>query len=110
MMYIKKSPNSFGFVNPRDIEQMWLDQFDWVYEHMDYAVFPMTIHPDVSGRPQVLQMHERIIQHINGYKDIRWVTFMKWPMILLTVNQVKMIHYLNSLVLSPTGRQSKKRA
>jgi hypothetical protein len=31
MMFIKKSPNSHGFVNPRDIEEMWRDQFDWAY-------------------------------------------------------------------------------
>lgn len=65
MMFIKKSPNSFGFVSPRDIGQMWIDQFDWVYREMDYAIFPMTIHPDVSARPQVLLMHERIIEHIS---------------------------------------------
>src|SRR5260370_24106984 len=47
MLFIKKSPNSHGFVNPRDIEQMWRDQFDWVYREYDYAVFPITIHPDV---------------------------------------------------------------
>jgi len=35
MMFIKKSPNSHGFVNPRDIEQMWRDQFDWVYREHD---------------------------------------------------------------------------
>jgi peptidoglycan/xylan/chitin deacetylase (PgdA/CDA1 family) len=46
MMFIKKAANSHGFVNPRDIEQMWRDQFDWVYRESDYAVFPMTIHPD----------------------------------------------------------------
>ncbi|WP_104722411.1 polysaccharide deacetylase family protein [Helicobacter mesocricetorum] len=74
MMFIKKSPNSFGFVSPRDIGQMWIDQFDWVYENMDYAVFPMTIHPDVSGRPQVLLMHQRIIEHINKHEGVRWVT------------------------------------
>ena len=73
MMFIKKSPNSFGFVSPRDIGQMWIDQFEWVYENMDYAVFPMTIHPDVSGRPQVLLMHERIIEHINKHDGVRWV-------------------------------------
>ncbi|MDE5603670.1 MAG: polysaccharide deacetylase [Helicobacter sp.] len=73
MMFIKKSPNSFGFVSPRDIGQMWIDQFDWVYENMDYAVFPMTIHPDVSGRPQVLLMHQRIIEHINKHEGVRWV-------------------------------------
>ncbi|GAA7452022.1 polysaccharide deacetylase [Helicobacter pylori] len=75
MMFIKKSPNSFGFVSPHDIGQMWIDQFDWVYREMDYAVFSMTIHPDVSARPQVLLMHEKIIEHINKHEGVRWVTF-----------------------------------
>ncbi len=75
MMFIKKSPNSHGFVNPRDIEQMWRDQFDWVYREHDYAVFTMTIHPDVSGRPQVLMMHERLIEHINSHAGVEWCTF-----------------------------------
>ena len=66
MMFIKKSPNSHGFVNPRDIESMWRDQFDWVYREYDEAVFPMTIHPDVSGRPQVLLMLERITEFIQA--------------------------------------------
>jgi peptidoglycan/xylan/chitin deacetylase (PgdA/CDA1 family) len=74
MMFMKKVPNSHGWVNPRDIEQMWRDQFDWIYREYDYAIFPMTIHPDVSGRPQVLLMHERIIDYINGHRGIRWVT------------------------------------
>ncbi|EDO6653615.1 polysaccharide deacetylase [Campylobacter coli] len=73
MMFIKKSPNSFGFVSPRDIGRMWIDQFDWVYREMDYAIFPMTIHPDVSARPQVLLMHERIIEHINKHEGVKWV-------------------------------------
>ena len=75
MMFIKKSPNSHGFVNPRDIEQMWRDQFDWVYREHDYAVFTMTIHHDVSGRPQVLMMHERLIEHINSHEGVEWCTF-----------------------------------
>ncbi|OWJ68648.1 polysaccharide deacetylase family protein [Inquilinus limosus] len=75
MMFMKKAPNSHGFVNPRDIEQMWRDQFDWVYREMDYAVFAFTIHPDVSGRPQVLLMLERLIEHINGHDGVRWLTF-----------------------------------
>ena len=74
MMFIKKSPNSHGFVNPRDIEQMWRDQFDWVYRNMDYAVFPITIHPDVSGRPQVLMMLERLIAHMKSHEGVRFVT------------------------------------
>ena len=72
MMFIKASPNSHGFVNPRHLEEMWRDQFDWVYREMDYAVFTITIHPDVSGRPQVLLMLERLIEHINATTASRW--------------------------------------
>lgn len=75
MMFIKAAPNSHGFVSPRDIEQMWRDQFDWVYREMDQAVFTMTIHPDVSGRPQVLLMLERLIEHINSHEGVNWMTF-----------------------------------
>jgi peptidoglycan/xylan/chitin deacetylase (PgdA/CDA1 family) len=75
MMFIKASPNSHGFVNPRDIEQLWRDQFDWVYRELDYAVFTMTIHPDVSGRPQVLSMHERLIPYLLRHPGVRFCTF-----------------------------------
>mgnify|MGYP002717949697 FL=1 len=74
MMFMKKAPNSHGFVNPRDIEQMWRDQFDWVYENYDYAVFPLTIHPDVSGKPHVLQMHQRLFDHLKGHDGVKFVT------------------------------------
>jgi peptidoglycan/xylan/chitin deacetylase (PgdA/CDA1 family) len=74
MMFIKQSANSHGFVNPRDIEQMWIDQFDWVYRELDYAVIPVTLHPDVSGRPQVLLMLERFIEYVQGHEGVRFVT------------------------------------
>jgi peptidoglycan/xylan/chitin deacetylase (PgdA/CDA1 family) len=75
MMFMKKAPNSHGFVNPRDIEEMWRDQFDWVYREMDYAVFAFTIHPDVAGRPQVLLMLERLIEYISKHSGVEWATF-----------------------------------
>jgi peptidoglycan-N-acetylglucosamine deacetylase len=75
MMFIKQSPNSHGFVNPRDIEQLWRDQFDWVYREMDYAVVPVTLHPDVSGRPQVLLMLERFFCYLRGHAGVSFRTF-----------------------------------
>jgi peptidoglycan/xylan/chitin deacetylase (PgdA/CDA1 family) len=75
MMFIKSAPNSFGFINPRDIEELWRDQFDWVYREYDYAVFTFTIHPDVSGRPQVLLMLERIFAHVIKHPGVRFCTF-----------------------------------
>jgi peptidoglycan-N-acetylglucosamine deacetylase len=74
MMFIKQSPNSHGFVNPRDIETLWRDQFDWVYREMDYGVLPVTLHPDVSGRPQVLLMLERLIEYWRGHEGVRFIT------------------------------------
>ena len=75
MMFIKKSPNSHGFVNPRDIEQMWRDQFDYIYREYDEAVFPITIHPDVSGRPQVLLMLERLAAYLMSHPGVRFCKF-----------------------------------
>ena len=75
MMFIKAAPNSHGFVNARDVEQMWLDQFDWVYREMDYAVYTLTIHPEVSGKAHVLMMLERVFAHINRHPGVRWLTF-----------------------------------
>jgi peptidoglycan-N-acetylglucosamine deacetylase len=75
MMFIKASPNSHGFVSPRHLEELWRDQFDWVYRELDYAVVAFTIHPDVSGRPQVLLMLERLIEYITGHAGVRWATF-----------------------------------
>jgi peptidoglycan/xylan/chitin deacetylase (PgdA/CDA1 family) len=74
MMFIKQAPNSHGFVNPRHLEEMWRDQFDWVYREYDYAVFTMTIHPDVSGRPQVLMMLERLYAHMIRHPGVRFCT------------------------------------
>ncbi|MCR9213672.1 MAG: polysaccharide deacetylase [Proteobacteria bacterium] len=75
MMFIKSAPNSHGFVNPRHLEEMWRDQFDWVYREMDYGVVTFTIHPDVSGKPHVLMMLERLYNHIISHPGVKFTTF-----------------------------------
>ncbi|MEU3168577.1 polysaccharide deacetylase [Streptosporangium sp. NPDC006930] len=75
MMFVKKSPNSHGFVSPHDVEQLWRDQFDWVYREFDYGVFPVTLHPDVSGRPQVLLMLERLFESWLDLPGVEFTTF-----------------------------------
>lgn len=59
MMFIKKAPNSHGWVNPKDVEELWRDHFDYFYREYNSFCFPVTIHPDVSGHPHVLLMLER---------------------------------------------------
>lgn len=55
-------------------DTMMLRQHPLTLLALDEFIFPMTIHPDVSGRPHVLLMHERIIEHINKHEGVRWVT------------------------------------
>ncbi|KAL8668047.1 MAG: hypothetical protein Q9202_000025 [Teloschistes flavicans] len=73
MMFIKKAPNSHGWVNPRDVEDLWRDQFDYFYREYDEFCFPVTIHPDVSGHPHVLFMLERLIEYISSKEGVEWV-------------------------------------
>ena len=56
VLFIINSLKSHGFVAPQVVEQLWKDQFDWIHREMGYGVFPFTIHPDISGRPQNLLM------------------------------------------------------
>ena len=65
MMFIKKAPNSHGFVNPRDIEEMWMRP---VRLGLPRDGLRRVHHDHPPGRlraAQVLLMHERIIEHIN---------------------------------------------
>lgn len=54
-----QSSNSHGWVNPRDVEDLWMDQFKYFYREYDDFVFPVTVHPDVCGHPHGLLMLER---------------------------------------------------
>lgn len=75
MMFVKASPNSYGFTNPHDIEQIWREQFEYLYREYDYGVFPLTIHPDVSGRGDVLLMHERLIEYFRRHDGVEFRTY-----------------------------------
>lgn len=45
-----------------------------MHRELDYAVIPVTLHPDVSGRPQVLLMLERFIDYVSGHEGVSFVT------------------------------------
>lgn len=63
MMFIKKAPNSHGWVNPRDVQDLWLDHFEYFYREEEDFVFPVTVHPDVCGHPHGIFMLERYVDH-----------------------------------------------
>jgi peptidoglycan/xylan/chitin deacetylase (PgdA/CDA1 family) len=74
-MFIKKAPNSFGWVSPNVLFDMWKAQFDFLYRK-GKGVFPLTIHPDTSGRPQmIVLLHERLIPYILDHSGVSFCTY-----------------------------------
>ncbi|KIJ53459.1 hypothetical protein M422DRAFT_64480 [Sphaerobolus stellatus SS14] len=91
LMYMKNVPNSHGWVDTRVVEKIWKDTFTYYHQTEDDFIFPVTIHPDVSGydllnltewvllidcfdsRPHVLLMVESFIQWVNTHDDVHWV-------------------------------------
>jgi len=62
------------------IERNWKEMFAWLYaEYMGGQgqgfVFPLTIHPQSSGKPHVLAMHERFIAWLKDeWSGVEFVT------------------------------------
>ncbi|RDW76753.1 polysaccharide deacetylase family protein [Aspergillus mulundensis] len=70
-----KQPNSHGYVDVASVERTWRDIFSFLYREHEEFVFPISIHPQVSGKPQVMLMHERFIEWVNGHEGVEWCTF-----------------------------------
>lgn len=62
-----------GFVDTHVVEKLWREQFDFAYREYDTFIFPISIHPQVSGKPHVILMHERLIEHINKHEGVEWM-------------------------------------
>lgn len=77
LVFVKSNPNSHGWVNTRDVEDLWKDTFSYFYKEEKDFIFPITIHPDASGRPHVLMMLERFITWINTHEHVKWVPFIE---------------------------------
>ena len=53
-----------GYRSPRQIEEMWRDDFDFALARCSGGIFTITMHPEVIGRGSRLQMLERLIDHM----------------------------------------------
>ena len=69
-----KNPGTHGYVNPKDIQDSWEEQFKFYYREYDQFVFPISIHPQVSGRSNIILMHERFIEFLKGFAGVEFVT------------------------------------
>jgi peptidoglycan/xylan/chitin deacetylase (PgdA/CDA1 family) len=73
-IFVKNLPNSQGWLSGQQIGQIWTDHFDWLYRNHDYAVVPISLHPDAAVRPHVLMAIERLIVHVLRHSGVRTMT------------------------------------
>ncbi|KAF2112540.1 glucose 1-dehydrogenase [Lophiotrema nucula] len=69
--------STHGYVDTATIERLWKEQFEYLYRECPddgSFVFPISIHPQVSGKPQVILLHERFIEWLNSHEGVEWVT------------------------------------
>ncbi|KAI0134508.1 glucose 1-dehydrogenase [Xylariales sp. AK1849] len=73
MNFLHGKAGTHGYVNPRDIQQSWEDQFDYLYREYETFVFCISIHPQVSGKSKVMPMHERFIEFLQKHEGVEFV-------------------------------------
>ena len=78
MSYYPHMANSHGYVDVRQIEQMWKDRFLWLWENErditvsgkpSFLVFPLVLHPDTSGMAHVIGMIERFLVWLTSWGE-----------------------------------------
>ena len=70
-------PSTHGYVDTAVIERLWKEQFTYLYRECgqdETFVFPVSVHPQVSGKAQVVLLHERFVEWVNGHEGVEWVT------------------------------------
>ncbi len=63
-----------GYVPPRQVEEMWRDDFDFAVDECPGGVFIPTMHPDCIGRASRLRMLERLVDHMRDGGRVRFDT------------------------------------
>ena len=78
MSFYPHMANSHGYVDPRQIEQMWKDRFTWLWDNereqcdgdkSSFLVFPLVLHPDTSGMAHIIGMIERFLKWLQTWGD-----------------------------------------
>lgn len=63
-----------GYVPPRQLEEMWRDDFDFAASECQDGVFTLTMHPQCIGRGSRLRMLERLVDHMRETTDVTFRT------------------------------------
>lgn len=62
------NPRGNSYMNPRDVMQVWIDEFDKAWE--EGTMFLLTLHPHVSGHRSRIVALEGLIEHMKAKGDV----------------------------------------
>jgi peptidoglycan/xylan/chitin deacetylase (PgdA/CDA1 family) len=63
-----------GLAAASKVEEIWREEFDWMYREVAGGVYTLTMHPQVIGRGHRLLMLERLIAYFAGHDGVRFAT------------------------------------
>jgi peptidoglycan/xylan/chitin deacetylase (PgdA/CDA1 family) len=63
-----------GLSAPSKVEEIWRDEFDFMYREVPRGVYTLTMHPQVIGRGHRLMLLERLIEHVSAHEGVRFAT------------------------------------
>jgi peptidoglycan-N-acetylglucosamine deacetylase len=66
------SPRGTNYASPREVAQVWIDEFDKAYE--ERSLFLLTLHPHVSGHRSRIKALELLIAHIKSRPGVWFAT------------------------------------
>ncbi len=65
-----------GYViqNPRQVLEIWIDEFDGLYNEGNGKIFVLTMHPQIIGKCSRMMILEKLIEHIKSKPGVRFMT------------------------------------
>lgn len=63
-----------GYSNPRDIEEIWWDDFQYALANCKGGIYTLTMHPEFIGRGHRIMMLDRLIQRMKECEGVHFTT------------------------------------
>jgi peptidoglycan/xylan/chitin deacetylase (PgdA/CDA1 family) len=67
-----------GLAAPSHVLEVWQGEFDYLYDRLGAGVFTLTMHPQVIGRGHRMLMLERLLEHIERRRGVRFATLLEY--------------------------------
>lgn len=67
-----------GFKSPRDLLQVWIDEFDYLYHKIGTGIFNVTTHPQVIGRGARMVLLQGLIEHVKDRPGVKFGTLAEY--------------------------------